>query len=148
MWSQAWYGDFGPDREGVAELLDMVYDRLRIGAADSGLVGHKRQAEALSRAASALQVNPALPPEFLAEALRAGGAVFGGYGRAHWRRGLSGRDLRPVLHREVGFHVKHYDVIVIGGGHAGLEAAMASARMGAETGLVTLNADDLGNDVP
>ena len=60
----------GQTGEGVAELLDMVYDRLRIRAADSGLVGHKRQAEALSRAASALQVNPALPPEFLAEALR------------------------------------------------------------------------------
>ncbi|WP_114349262.1 tRNA uridine-5-carboxymethylaminomethyl(34) synthesis enzyme MnmG [Paracoccus lutimaris] len=40
--------------------------------------------------------------------------------------------------------MKHYDVIVIGGGHAGLEAAMASARMGAETALITLNAADLG----
>lgn len=33
----------------------------------------------------------------------------------------------------------HYDVIVIGGGHAGCEAALAAARMGASTGLFTLN---------
>lgn len=33
----------------------------------------------------------------------------------------------------------HYDVIVIGGGHAGCEAALAAARMGAKTGLFTLN---------
>ncbi len=33
----------------------------------------------------------------------------------------------------------YYDVIIIGGGHAGCEAAMAAARMGAKTGLFTLN---------
>jgi tRNA uridine 5-carboxymethylaminomethyl modification enzyme len=35
------------------------------------------------------------------------------------------------------FHVKHYDVIVIGGGHAGADAAQAAWRMGARTALVT-----------
>ena len=39
---------------------------------------------------------------------------------------------------------KHYDVIVIGGGHAGTEAAMAAARMGAQTLLLTHNVETLG----
>ena len=39
---------------------------------------------------------------------------------------------------------KNYDVIVIGAGHAGIEAAMASARLGCETLLLTQNADTVG----
>lgn len=39
---------------------------------------------------------------------------------------------------------KKYDVIVIGGGHAGCEAAAASARMGAQTALVTHKLDTIG----
>ena len=36
-----------------------------------------------------------------------------------------------------------YDVLVIGGGHAGCEAALAAARMGAETLLITLTRDSI-----
>lgn len=42
------------------------------------------------------------------------------------------------------FHVKHFDVIVIGGGHAGTEAAAAAARMGASTALITLSMSGIG----
>jgi len=37
-----------------------------------------------------------------------------------------------------------FDVIVIGGGHAGCEAASAAARLGARTALLTLNLDLIG----
>ncbi|WP_338549606.1 tRNA uridine-5-carboxymethylaminomethyl(34) synthesis enzyme MnmG [Roseovarius phycicola] len=40
--------------------------------------------------------------------------------------------------------MKHFDVLVIGGGHAGADAAHAAARMGVRTGLVTLTKDSIG----
>jgi len=40
--------------------------------------------------------------------------------------------------------MKHYDVVVIGAGHAGCEAALAASRLGCATALVTLNLSEIG----
>ena len=43
------------------------------------------------------------------------------------------------------FHAGSYDVAVIGAGHAGIEAALAAARLGCETAVFTINLDSVGN---
>ena len=42
------------------------------------------------------------------------------------------------------FYTDQFDVIVIGGGHAGTEAAMAASRMGSSTLLISHNIETLG----
>ncbi len=41
------------------------------------------------------------------------------------------------------FSKKNYDVVVVGAGHAGVEAALASSRMGCKTAMLTLNLDNI-----
>lgn len=43
------------------------------------------------------------------------------------------------------YFAKEFDIAVIGAGHAGIEAALASARLGAETVVFTINMDWVGN---
>ena len=44
----------------------------------------------------------------------------------------------------VSAYPKKYDVIVVGGGHAGIEASLASARLGCQTLLLSMNLDTIG----
>jgi len=39
---------------------------------------------------------------------------------------------------------QNYDIVVVGGGHAGIEAGLAAARLGRRTALITLAADEIG----
>ena len=40
---------------------------------------------------------------------------------------------------------ERFEILVVGGGHAGCEAALAAARMGVKTGLVTLKTDRIAH---
>src|ERR1051325_2571085 len=51
---------------------------------------------------------------------------------------------RDKFHMEHFFLSKKYDVVVVGAGHAGIEAALAATRLGAETLLVSQNLDTIG----
>ena len=44
-----------------------------------------------------------------------------------------------------GFHAGQFDIAVVGAGHAGIEAALAAARLGLETIVFTINLDAVGN---
>jgi len=43
------------------------------------------------------------------------------------------------------YFAKHYEIVVIGAGHAGIEAGLAAARLGCQTAVFTINLDWVGN---
>lgn len=53
--------------------------------------------------------------------------------------------ISQALQREFAYRAGNYDVIVVGAGHAGCEAALAAAKQGLTTILFTLNLDSLAN---
>ena len=60
-------------------------------------------------------------------------------------RGLGSRRIFIFRNDIMEYFAKEYDIAVIGAGHAGIEAALASARLGASTVIFTINMDWVGN---
>ena len=54
-------------------------------------------------------------------------------------------DIREGDIENMSYQMESYDVAVVGGGHAGIEAAVAAARLGAKTVLFTLTLDAIAN---
>eukprot|EP01031_Cornospumella_fuschlensis_P003450 gene3450-4289_t len=52
-------------------------------------------------------------------------------------------DSLPAMSHSLYTYPKHYDVVVCGAGHAGVEAAMAAARLGCDTAILTQNLDTI-----
>lgn len=68
----------------------------------------------------------------------------GGGARRAARRWLRRASHGAICTAARGLRGPNYDVVVIGGGHAGTEAASAAARLGAQTLLLTHKTDTIG----
>ena len=144
--------------EGVKELLDEVgrFAAGQLGPACSAMLTRERHRLAFRQAASALERalgHDGIDAEFVAEDLRIAASALervigSNRGRRRPRRNLFAtvRGKMIAVSRETipARCVQDFDVAVIGGGHAGCEAASAAARFGAKTALVTHSLSTIG----
>ncbi len=136
--------------EGLERLEAAMAAALLAGTADAGdgpLLDSERQRELLERALGALaRFRDDLGPGPAARRPRGRPARGAGRPRRHHRRGDErGRARAPVLELLRGeVAAMDHEAIVVGAGHAGIEAGLALARVGLDTLLVTQSLDAIG----
>ena len=142
----------GKTGEGVSELLRQISERLMVKTPQDVVAIRERQITGLRAAETFLErvlelvrADP-LPFELASQELYfALSELDFVFGRIDIESVLD-EIFSSFLFGQVGslFHVKHFDVVVVGGGHAGSEALHAACRYGLRAALVTLDASKVG----
>ena len=136
--------------ETINKLIDVIVDHLESMSPKNNLIlTRERHVQAVKNALNSLRktlkIDLNFYPELASEELRVAAKEIGSITNIiDVEDVLDDILVISVLVNKCFKKMNNFDVIVIGGGHAGIEAAAAASRMGAKTALITMKVETIG----